>query len=294
VAEAGVIESVSSRRAFLGRALYLGSGAALSAATYPFRGRVSEMEDLTHDTKRIRFRVADAKGFSFTPGQYTFLKVPDAFVNRWNVRYSTSHKDVARPYSFASSSSRLPYFDLMVKLAGPPAGKNVPPGIASTYIHTELKIGDEVSLSAPTGNLYLRQDTGRPIVIVAGGTGVAPFISLLEYWFEKGYEKNNDIYLFFGVRSRRDLFWHDRFQDWGRAKPKFRYIPALSNPAPADNWDGETGYIQLIVDKRIAAPSDADAYLAGPPVMMREAVKVLTAKGIGRDRIHFDEIAVVE
>jgi NAD(P)H-flavin reductase len=61
---------------------------------------------------------------------------------------------------------------------------------------------------------------------------------------------------------------------------------------PDDKWDGETGFIQLIVDKHIAAPSDADAYLAGPPVMLREAVKVLNAKGIGEDRIHFDEIAV--
>ena len=84
--------------------------------------------------------------------------------------------------------------------------------------------------SAPAGNLYLRKDTGRPIVIVAGGTGAAPFISLLEYWFENGFEKNNEIYFFFGVRSRRDLFWHERFQEWARTKTKFRYIPALSSP----------------------------------------------------------------
>jgi len=263
-----------------------------AADRFAYRAKVVEIEELTHDTKRIRFHLMDAKGFAFTPGQYTLLKVPDDYVRQWNARYKTTHEEVARPYSFATSSSRLPLFDLMIKHAGPPPGKGVPPGIASTYVHTKLKAGDDVSFSAPVGNLYLRKDTGRPIVIVAGGTGVAPFLSLLEYWFENQFEKNNEIYFFFGVRSRRDLFLHERFQGWAQAKAKFHYIPALSNPAPADNWKGETGLLQLIVDKHVAAPSDGDAYLAGPPMMVREVVKVLNAKGIGKDRIHTDPIAV--
>jgi Na+-transporting NADH:ubiquinone oxidoreductase subunit F len=252
---------------------------------------VVETEDLTHDTKRIRFRVADASGFEFTPGQYTFLKVPDEFVAEWNQRYQTAHKQVARPYSFASSVSRLPLFDLIIKLAGPPPGKNVPPGVASTYVHRRLKVGDEVRFSPPAGSLHLRKDTGRPIIIVAGGTGMAPFLSLLEYWFENQFEKNTEIYLFFGVRSKRDLFYDERFRAWEKEK-KLRYFPALSHPEPDDRWQGETGFIQAIVDKHISAPSDADAYLAGPPIMVRETVKVLNAKGITKDRIHYDQIAV--
>ena len=271
--------------------VWLGAALNVAAGDYPYRAKVTEIEALTHDTKRIRFRLLEAEGFAFTPGQYTFLKVPDDYIRQWNARYKTAHKEVARPYSFATSSSRLPFFDLMVKLAGPPPGKNVPPGIASTYVHRQLKAGDDVRFSAPTGKLFLRKDTGRPIVIVAGGTGAAPFLSLLDYWFENGFEKNNEIWFFFGVRSRRDLFWHDRFEEWSRTK-RIRYIPALSNPAPDDKWDGETGFIQLAVDKHIAAPSDADAYLAGPPAMMRETVKVLHSKGIGKERIHYDEIAV--
>jgi Na+-transporting NADH:ubiquinone oxidoreductase subunit F len=137
----------------------------------------------------------------------------------------------------------------------------------------------------------LRKDAGRPIIIVAGGTGAAPFLSLLEYWFENGFEKNNRIYFFFGVRSKRDLFYDERFRTWAREK-KLQYFPALSNPAPEDGWQGETGFIQTVVDKHISAPSDADAYLAGPPIMVTETVKVLNAKGIGKERIHFDQILV--
>jgi Na+-transporting NADH:ubiquinone oxidoreductase subunit F len=249
------------------------------------------IDDLTHDTKRIRFRLTDQAGFRFTPGQFAFLKVPDDFVAKWNERYKTTHKEIARPYSFATSSSRLPEFDLIINLVGPPAGKDVPPGVASTFVHTALKKGDEVNFSAPTGTLHLRKDTGRPVIIVAGGTGAAPFLSLLEYWFENGFERNNQIYFFFGVRAKRDLFLDDLFRKWEKEK-KLRYFPALSNPAPGDQWEGETGYISNLVAKQIPANSGGDAYLAGPLVMVRETVKVLNEKGIGNDHIHFDQIVV--
>ena len=73
---------------------------------------------------------------------------------------------------------------------------------------------------------------------------------------------------------------------------KFHYVPALWDPLPGDAWNGEVGYIQKVVDRRISAPSEADAYVAGPPVMIKEAVKVLTAKGITPERIHYDAIVV--
>jgi NAD(P)H-flavin reductase len=265
--------------------------AGLAASRFQHRARVVAIEDLTRDTKRFRFRLVDQAGFRFTPGQFVFLKVPDDFVAKWNELYKTTHKEIARPYSFASSSSRLPEFDLIINLVGAPAGKNVPPGVASTFVHTALKKGDEVSFSAPTGNLYLRKDTGKPVIIVAGGTGAAPFLSLLEYWFENRFERNNEIYFFFGVRAKRDLFLDDLFRKWEKEK-KLRYFPALSSPAAGEEWKGETGFISSLVEKQIPAASGGDAYLAGPPVMVRETVKVLNAKGIGNDHIHFDQIVV--
>jgi Na+-transporting NADH:ubiquinone oxidoreductase subunit F len=281
-----------NRRTFGLLALWLGFAFQLQADRFPYNAKVVEIKDLTHDTKRIRFQLANAEGFQFTPGQYTFLKVPDEYVAQWNERYKTTHQEVSRPYSFASSSSRLPSFDLIVKLAGAPSGKDVAPGLASTYIHTRPKEGEEVRFSAPAGSLYLRKDTGRPIIIVAGGTGAAPFISLLEYWFENQFEENNEIYFFFGVRGKRDLFLHESFQEWARTKKNFHYVPALSSPANEDYWSGETGFIQIAVDKHIQAPSNADAYLAGPPVMIRKVVKVLNSKGIQTERIHHDPINV--
>lgn len=272
--------------------VYFGNAKALPAELFEHQAKVVAIENLTHDTKLIRFRLAGSSKLHFTPGQYIFLKVPEGFVREWNERYQTSHSEVTRPYSFASSSSKLPHFDLIIKLASAPPGKDVPPGIATTFVHTRLKVGDSVEISQPFGELSLRKDPGRPIVIVAGGTGAAPFVSLLEYWFEKKLNRRNEIHFYFGVRAKKDLFYHEKFQNWARNKKNFHYIPALSKPDPEDNWNGETGYIQKVVEKYLKKPSEADAYLAGPPIMVTETVKVLTAKGVGKERIHYDEIEV--
>lgn len=278
------------RRTWLGIAIAKALTAQRTDA-FPHTASVIAIEDLTHDTKRIRLRVGDRNALRFTPGQFVMLKVPDAFLAKWNKRYKTNHQQIARAYSFASSPSHLPEFDLIIKLATAPPGQDVPPGVASTFVHTVLKKGDDLNLSAPAGRLTLRQDTGRPLLIIAGGTGAAPFVSLLEYWFEHGLERNNQIIFFFGARAKRDLFLHDTFRTWEQQR-KIRYIPALSQPAPDDQWQGETGFIQTVVDKHVRAPSDADAYLAGPPIMIREAMKVLEAKGITKERIHLDQITV--
>src|SRR2546422_11142748 len=90
---------------------------SLHAELFEHKAKVVTIENLTHDTKLIRCRLAGAKGFQFAPGQYIFLKVPEDFVREWNERYKTSHTEVTRPYSFASSSSKLPLFDLIIKLA---------------------------------------------------------------------------------------------------------------------------------------------------------------------------------
>jgi len=127
---------------------------------------------------------------------------------------------------------------------------------------------------------------------VAGSTGAAPFLSLLEHWFENHFEERNEIYFFFGARARRDLFLHAQLQEWGRTKKGFHYIPALSSPAQEDKWTGETGYIHTVIEKYTTGIRDADAYLAGPPSMVRETINMLKAKGIAMERIHHDPIDV--
>ena len=268
----------------------LGLAASAWADSYPHPSRVEHIEQLTHDVKRITFRAPGP--FRFRPGQFVLLQVPGSYVKTWNQQYGTSHEQVSRPYSFASPPSRLPVFDLIIKHQPAPRGKDVPPGLASTFIHSELKAGDVVAFGEPMGALYSAGDGDRPILLVAGGAGVSPFVGLLEHLFEKKVNERRKIYLYLGVRSRRDLLLHDQFAGWVETKRNFSYVPALSSPEAADSWEGETGYINLVLDKHFPAPLDAEVCIAGSPVMLRETVKVLKAKGLADERIHHDPIDV--
>ena len=259
---------------------------------FPYEAQVTKLEDLNHNVKRVRMRLVNPEGFSFEPGQFVFLKVPDDYVREWNGKHQTSHENVFRPYSFASSPRRLPRFDFIIKLAASPRGKDVPPGLASTYVHTRLGVGDLVRISPPQGSLYLGIEKGRPIIVIAGGSGAAPFVGLLEYWIESGVDQTSTISFFFGVRSKKDLFLHDQFTRWATERQNISYFPSLSHPQQTDEWKGETGYVQIALSKQLAAPSTAEAYLAGPPIMLREVVKVLKTKGVTSDRIHYDQIQV--
>ena len=270
----------------------------LSAATFQApraradqQARVVKIERLTHNVKRIRFRAAN-DDFTFSAGQFILLKLPESYLKEFNEEHGTNHESVSRPYSFASAPSEAPYFDVIIKHYLAPPGKDVPPGLASSFVHTHLHAGDEVTFSEPMGNLYLRNDSTDPIILVAGGVGASPFIGLLKHWFDEGLNEKRKIYFFFGVRSRRDLFLLGDLNDWSRRKANFEYIPALSRPEPTDEWDGETGYINTVLDRHFEGPLKADVYMAGAPIMVRETIKVLRAKRVPDSRIHRDPIKV--
>ena len=168
----------------------------------------------------------------------------------------------------------------------------MPPGICSTWVHQHLKSGDRIDVGEPLGSLSVSGESTRPIVLIAGGTGVAPFIGLLEHWFNTGLNERRTIYLFMGVRERRDLILHEQLTRWSRDKRNFHYIAALSKPAPDDQWEGETGFINVALDRRLPGALDAEALLAGSPIMMQETERVLKAKGMQADQIRHDPITV--
>jgi Na+-transporting NADH:ubiquinone oxidoreductase subunit F len=259
---------------------------------FPHRAEVLSIEDLNHNIKRIRLKPTGPESFAFAAGQYVLLKPPVDYIADFNGRHGTSHKDVNRHYSFASSPGTQSQFDVIIKHYDAPPGKDVPPGVVSTYVHRHLSVGDVVTLSDPGGRLYAAHDSVRPILLVAGGVGVAPFVCLLNYWFERKVDEQQDIYLFLGVRSRQDLILHEQFTEWSETKPGFHYIPALSHPQETDAWEGKTGYINVVLDKHFTEPLDAEAYLAGPPIMIKFTRQVLAGKGIRGDRVHRDRIRV--
>ncbi len=236
-----------------------------------YRCTVSSLKNLTYEIKEVRLRLVEPNEINFRAGQYIQFEVPE---------YELTKERVYRAYSIASPPSSKNEIELEIRL--------VSNGICTTYIFQYLKEGDEIIINGPYGEFYLRESDNE-IVFIAGGSGMAPIKSMLLDMAEK--KINRKATYFFGARSLRDLFLLDKMKELEESLPNFRFIPALSEPKPEDNWTGETGLITEVLDRHISNGENIDAYLCGSPGMIDASVRVLTSKGVPENRIFYDKFA---
>jgi Na+-transporting NADH:ubiquinone oxidoreductase subunit F len=162
--------------------------------------------------------------------------------------------------------------------------KLIPEGLGSTYLHS-LKPGDKVNFSGPYGDFYLRTDSSRKIVCVAGGVGLAPMKAIVSYW--SAHVRDRVLELYYGSRTLKDLYDHKVFQELKNLRSDFHYYPALSEEDP--NWKGERGFIHKILEKYLEDGPNTEAYLCGPPIMTETVIEVLKQKGVSEERIWYDK-----
>ena len=234
-----------------------------------YRGVVEHIRDLTHDIKELRIRLVEPETISFESGQYVQLETP---------AYGSHPEAVYRAYSLSNVPSDNRYVELIIRL--------VPEGICTTWVFTILKEGDEVTFNGPYGDVRLT-DTDRAMIWVAGGSGMAPFWSMVRHMREQQLDRKCTY--FFGALTQRDLFLTDELRELEMEMPKFNYVPALSEPAPDDDWDGETGLITEILERHVADASECVIYLCGSGGMIRAAHKVLETKNANEELIFYDE-----
>jgi Na+-transporting NADH:ubiquinone oxidoreductase subunit F len=227
--------------------------------------RTTLVERLTHDTKLVRFELENGAEIDFKAGQYVQIAVPGT--------------DQFRAYSIASPPSEHRAVELIVR--------HVPGGLCTGWVHKALAVGDRVLLTGPFGDFFLREDSDREIVAIGGGSGMAPMRSIILRLAELGMPRKTT--LFFGARSLRDLFYVDVFNDIAARFPNFRYVPALSEPRPADNWSGEVGFVTQVAQRHVAPDGRKEAVLCGPPPMIDAAMRVLPKLGIPEEHIYFDK-----
>jgi len=233
-------------------------------AAREYEGNVTAIETLTYDTKLVRFNLGREE-LRFRPGQYVQLLVPGT--------------DQFRAYSIASPPSGRTEFELIIRY--------VPGGLCTGWVHKALAVGDRVKLTGPFGDFFLREDSNREIVAIGGGSGMAPMRSIIMHLAEKGMPRKTT--LFFGARSRRDLFYIDVFRDMEKRFANFRYIPALSEPRPEDNWTGEVGFVTQVAAKHVSRDGTKEAVLCGPPPMIDAAMRVLPRLGVPAEHTYFDK-----
>lgn len=234
-----------------------------------YKARVERITQLTHDIKEYRFALLEPADIRFKSGQYVQID---------SKPYAKVRESVTRAYSVSSAPSDVNALELIVRL--------VPGGICTTYMHTRLKEGDEVTLSGPYGDFYLR-DGADELVFIAGGSGLAPIKSLVYDILEKKLDKK--MTFFFGAVTGKDLYYVDLFKDLEKQYDNFKYVPALSRPEPADHWDGETGLITEVVDRYVKDSQNKQAYLCGSPGMINACLDVLKRKGLADSSIFYDK-----
>jgi len=229
--------------------------------THPARiikATVLAIEHMTHDIRRLRLK--SAKPLEFSPGQYATLQFGP---------------ELARPYSMANLACD-DELEFHVRL--------VPGGRVTGYIEGSLAAGDAVRVSGPLGTAYLRRKHEGPILCVAGGTGLAPVLSIVRGALESGMKQ--PIHLYFGVRTERDVYglpWLEQLQaghgnlhvhvvvSTGEAGPQFR--TGLVTDAFGADWDSLAGW---------------RAYLCGAPPMVEAAAMLARRKGIAPEHVYAD------
>ena len=206
----------------------------------------------------------------------------------WDLK-SSNEEEMFRAYSMANYPAEGDIVMLNVRIATPPPGKNVPPGIASSYIFN-MKPGNKVTVSGPYGEFFIK-DTDREMVYIGGGAGMAPMRSHLFDLF-KTLETGRKVHFFYGARSLREMFYDDQFKEIADKYPNFNYTVALSEPLPEDNWSGPVGFIHQVVQDSLLEkhpdPSEIEYYLCGPPMMIDAVNKMLYNMGIDNEMIAYD------
>ncbi|MCC5812092.1 MAG: 2Fe-2S iron-sulfur cluster binding domain-containing protein [Ectothiorhodospiraceae bacterium] len=240
-----------------------GGSASRPAMAGPRRvtGRVAALEQLCHDVMWVVLELPDGETAEFRAGQYLDVILPDGS---------------RRSFSMASAPGRG-FLDLHVR--------NVPGGLFTGQVFGQTAVGDAWELELPLGGFYLREDSDRPLLMVAGGTGLAPIKSLLESAMEQRCSRA--VHLYWGVRSSRDLYLDEQVARWGERLSAYSYVPVLSEPGGED-WKGRTGFVHQAVVEDLPDLSAFDAYLCGPPPMIDAAKRAFAAVGMPVDRMFAD------
>lgn len=234
-----------------------------------FHCTVEKITPLTEDIREFRFRCDDPAEMSFIPGQYIQLLAPE---------YGSNDEEVYRAYSISSDIIDKQHIELVIRL--------VPGGICTTYCFDYVKEGDSVRLNGPYGEFRL-SDTDAPMIMIAGGSGMAPIKCILHHMVQ--LQSTREATFYFGANNEDQLFYRDEMKKFEEKLPNFRFVPVISNPS--DDWKGESGLVTEAVGRHADDLSAYEGYLCGSPGMIDASVSVLTGKGVPEEKIYYDKFS---
>ncbi|WP_321355742.1 CDP-6-deoxy-delta-3,4-glucoseen reductase [Pseudomonas extremaustralis] len=207
--------------------------------------RVASIDKVSSDVAVLRLMLAPGAGFDYFPGQYVQVLLKDGS---------------RRSYSMATRSARDNQLELHIR--------HMPGGVFSGHVFNALQPKAILRMEGPFGSFYLR-DSERPMIFLASGTGFAPIQALLEQLRES--DNRRPVYLYWGGRRREDLYRHEQLLAWEAQLPWLRYTPVLSDPTPACDWQGATGFVHRQVLSDFQSLKGFEVYACGAPIVVDSA-----------------------
>jgi CDP-4-dehydro-6-deoxyglucose reductase len=230
----------------------LESRQVVDVGQFPVRkmpARVLSLERVSHDVMQLRLQLPANESFPFHAGQYLDVLLRDGS---------------RRSYSMANAPHALgtpPAVELHIR--------HLPGGLFTDQVFSTLKLKDILRIEAPQGSFFLREDSDKPIVLLASGTGFAPLKAILEHMQAKGIQRPATLY--WGGRRPGDLYLDDWVQAQLKLMPTLSYVPVISEALAEDAWSGRTGFVHLAVLQDLPDLSGHEVYACGVPVMVESA-----------------------
>jgi Flavodoxin reductases (ferredoxin-NADPH reductases) family 1 len=223
--------------------------------------RLLESREIAQGVRHFEFELTGGEEFSFAPGQFVSFK------------RTFEGKEIVRAYSIASvpNGSR---FALCLN--------EVPSGLFSPFLFS-LQPGAEIEVAPPLGYFTLR-NRDRDILMIATGTGVAPFRSILTANLA---ELSTQVTLLLGTRYASTLLYREEFEDLARKYPNFRFWPTITRPD--EDWTGRTGRVQQHLDEALGGRTDLDVYLCGLKEMVDDIRGRLKQRGFDRKHLVYEK-----
>ncbi|MEJ2768898.1 CDP-6-deoxy-delta-3,4-glucoseen reductase [Mycetohabitans sp. B46] len=226
--------------------------------------RVNALERVTHDVIVLKLQLPANERLQYLAGQYIEFILKDG---------------TRRSYSVASAPHHEGPLELHIR--------HMPGGVFTDHVFGAMKERDILRFEGPLGTFFLREDADKPIVLLASGTGFAPIKAIIEHAIFKGMTRPMTLY--WGGRRRGDLYLASLAEQWARDVPGFKFVPVLSEPDPADGWQGRTGFVHRAVVEDLPDLSGYQVYACGAPVMVEAAQRDFTAHhGLPADAFYAD------
>lgn len=247
------------------------------AGAYPIRKmpvRVNEMHRLSPDVMQLVLQLPANDNFQFHAGQYVEFLLRDG---------------VRRSYSMANA----PHARAGQPTATPPVGatmelhiRHMPGGKFTDHVFGAMKEKEILRIEGPYGSFFLREDSDKPIVLLASGTGFAPVKALVEHMQHKGITRPATLY--WGGRRPQDLYLNDWVVAKCREMPNLQYVPVVSDALPEDHWQGRTGFVHQAVLQDIPDLTAYQVYACGAPIVVDSARRDYAKAGLPEEEFYAD------